>query len=242
VISLFSCAAPAITATVRFRADGQVALALGADETFPEGARFLHFHPARDEADAAGRLASLRERGLPVHGLSPGWIRRHGLLAVDSLSLFTGSLSGSEPAADGWQECLSLGLPYVATILYGPRDSEAALAERLALLREATSVVLLPREAGDQLLGEECTDGVQDARFLALARRTLPESVRVRASWAALGWKMAQATLAFGADELAGWGLEEALAYGKKGRPAATVGAAEVRAGIEEAGREPVEI
>ena len=35
--------------------------------------------------------------------------------------------------------------------------------------------------------------------------------------------------------------VEEALTYGKKVRPAATVGAAEVRAGIEEAGREPVE-
>lgn len=239
--SLFAARAP-VTASVRYRPDGAVALVLGTDEAFPEGARCVHFHPARDEADPAARLASLRERGLPIHGLSPGWVRRHGLLPVDSLSVFTGSLSqGPEPAAEGWQACLELGVPYVATILYGPRDSEAALTERLGLLQGASSVVLLPREAGDQLLGEECTDGVQDARFLALARRTLPASVRVRASWAALGWKMAQATLAFGADELAGWGLEEALAYGKKVRPAATVGAAEVRAGIEEAGREPVE-
>ena len=225
-----------------YREDGAVALVVGEQETFPETARCVHFHPAKDEGDPAARLTKLKARGLPVHGLSPGWIGRHGVLPVDSLSVFTGSLDDrNEPAAEGWRKCLNLGLPYVATIVYGPRDNETQLAERLAHLHGAASVVLLPREAGDQLLGEESTDGVQDARFLALARRSLPESVRVRASWAALGWKMAQATVAYGADELAGWGLEEVLTYGKKVRPAATVRAEEARAGIEEAGREPVE-
>ena len=226
---------------VGYREDGAVLLVAGGEPAAVEQPRCVHFHPGKDEAAPLERLAELRQRGLPVHGLSPGWVRRHGLLPVDSLALYTGALQGpAGAAAEGWEQCLGLGLPFVASLTYGPGDPERALLERLERLTAASSVLLLPRASGDRMLAEATTDGLQDVRFLAQARKALPATVRVRASWAALGWKMAQATLAFGVDELAGWGLEEELAYGNKRHSAMQVGAAEVREGIEEAGREPV--
>ena len=101
----------------------------------------------------------------------------------------------------------------------------------------------MPASVGDLvLLSDLTTDGLRDISVLIRSRLCAPESARVRASWAALGWKMAQSSLAFGADQLAGWGLEEFLAYTQRLRPSSTVGREEALAGVKEAGRTPQEV
>jgi 2-iminoacetate synthase ThiH len=72
---------------------------------------------------------------------------------------------------------------------------------------------------------------------VSVLRHFLPAEVRVRASWAALGWKVAQMALVHGADELAGWSVAESVAYSARVRAAARVETDEVKCGVEEAGK-----
>ena len=72
---------------------------------------------------------------------------------------------------------------------------------------------------------------------VSVLRHFLPAEVRVRASWAALGWKVAQMALIHGADELAGWSVAESVAYSTRVRAAARVETDEVKCGVEEAGK-----
>ena len=242
-------------AQVWLRADGAVWLVLGSQARpavelgrLPLEITEVHYHPQRQDSPTlvGERLAQLRQEypQARIHGLSPGWVDRHGLPdGLDSLCLFTGELDG-EPAAAarGWQEALHCDKEAVATVVYGPEHSAAQLEQRLLQLSRAPrlrQVVLLPRAVGDLVVVPGATtDGPRDIEFLALARCVLPSHVRVRASWGALGFKLAQSSLAFGADALAGWGLEEHLAYSGKMRSADLIGWDEARAGVREAGRE----
>ncbi|MEW6277591.1 MAG: hypothetical protein AB1758_03130 [Candidatus Eremiobacterota bacterium] len=204
---------------VGFLEDGAVLLARPGVELpeRPPWPRMIHL-----ASDSAEYLLELRAR-------YPGvWVHGPAGLPVDSLALFT----SREP-----QE----RLPEVATVLYDQESSVLDDLERLARRPRLVGVVLLPAAVGDQVLVEGATTwGNRDVSLLAAARILLPHC-HVRASWGALGWKLAQPAVAFGADELAGWGLEEHLAY-PRARPASGVGRAEVEAGIREAGRIPVEV
>lgn len=242
------------SAEVWLRADGAVQLALAGEERpavelgrLPSHVRQVHYHPGRGEGPEAvqARVAELRTLypGALIHGLSPGWAQRHGLEAVrasgvDSFCWFTGELGADPaPAAQGWERCSDLELPSVAAVVYGPEHSVEQLTSRLARLGTAQQVVLLPRSAGDLVVVRGATtDGPWDIELLSRARASLPAGVRVRASWGALGFKLAQSALAFGADALAGWGLEEQLAYSGKMRSADVIGWEEARAGVQEAG------
>ncbi len=160
----------------------------------------------------------------------------------DSLSLHAGALEDGPGTCERWRP---LPLPLVVSATYGPETSGEALVALLGSLRTMPSLrclVLLPGRPGGRSLGPGDTDGVLDARLVALARLALPRRVRVRSSWAAFGWKMAQFLLACGADEVAGGGLEENLAWGRGFEPAAVVSAEQARAGIREAGFRPVEV
>ena len=161
---------------------------------------------------------------------------------VQSLSVDSGPVSAGEGA---WCEQLDLPLPLVVCATYGPNSTPAELAARMERLRTARSLrclVWLPESPGELVHRAEATDGLLDARLLAVSRLFLPPTVRLRASWAAFGWKMAQFLLTCGADEVAGWGLEEARAWGSALKPSCTVGRHEARAGVLEASREPVEV
>lgn len=238
---------------VWLRADGAVWLSLGASGRspvelgrLPLDVREVHYHPQKDDSPefVRQRLGELRAEhpGAVLHGLSPGWLSRHGLPeGLDSLSLFTGELERDEAAAArGWPDALACDIDMVATVIYGPEHTASQLEQRLTRLAQAPrlrQVVLLPRAVGDLVVVPGATtDGTKDVEFLALARCLLPASVRVRASWGALGFKLAQSALAFGADALAGWGLEEQLAYSGKMRSADLIGWDEARAGVREAG------
>lgn len=184
------------------------------------------------------RVGDLRQRhpGAWLHAAEP-------LDGVDSLGIMTGP---AEVAEGAWNRLLDLPVPKVAAALYGPQTPPEALAARLDRLRQVENlraVVWLPVHPGDMLfLPDRTTDGTADTVLLAVTRLALPPQVRVRASWAAYGWKMGQFALTFGVDEVAGWGLEEELAWGRDAEPAAVVSRDEAEAGIVEALREPVEV
>jgi hypothetical protein len=125
-----------------------------------------------------------------------------------------------------------------AVLLYSPEVTPEALEQALdalAGIRTLVSVVPLPAAAGDRIpLSGLTTSGTEDAMVISVLRLLLPSSVRVRASWAALGWKVAQVALAYGADEIAGWTAAETLAYTGRVRAAARVERLELNEGLDE--------
>ena len=231
-----------------FREDGAVLLADGQacwPPTHPPGTpRELHL-----QRSSPARVQALRKehRDLWLHGAASGGLDPSGALAlaqagVDSLSVH----SGPAEAGDGpWCSLLDLPLPVVVSATYGPATPGQAILDRLERVQASNAarcLVWLPVCPGGRVLRPDDTDGIMDARLLALTRLALPARVRVRSSWSAFGWKMAQFLLTCGADEVAGRGLEEEQAWGPGFAPAAVVGAEQARAGVLEAGRQPVEV
>ena len=133
------------------------------------------------------------------------------------------------------------GRPVVAALHYSPDVSPEALesaCQAAAEIPGLRSVVPLPLAAGDRIpLEGATTSGPTDVMVVSVLRHFLPADVRVRASWAALGWKVAQMALIHGADELAGWSVAESVAYSARVRAAARVETEEVKCGVEEAGK-----
>jgi hypothetical protein len=247
------------TTEVGYREDGSLVLALGSEEAtcpveldgLPLEPRVVHYHPAKGWSveQAAADVKALRARYPQawIHGLSPAWLQGKNfelvqIAGLDSFCLYTGEVGGAATgAAAGWEECLNLDIPVQASFSYGPNASLEDIRERLHRIGKVTSVLPLPLAIGDRIvLPGATTAGVQDIEVLATCGCELP-GAQVRASWAALGWKIGQATVAFGATELTGWGLEEMFAYSSRSRPAGVVGRAEVLQGIEEIQREPRE-
>ena len=132
-----------------------------------------------------------------------------------------------------------LAMPLTAVLVVTPATTVEAIeqaSEALSELLTLVSVVPLPAGAGDRIpLPGLTTAGSLDAMVISALRLTLPREVRVRASWAALGWKVAQVALAYGADEIAGWTAAETLAYTGRVRAAGRVERAELDVGLEEA-------
>ncbi len=132
-------------------------------------------------------------------------------------------------------------VPLTAVFIYSPDLTPAileSLVDHLLRLPTLASVVPLPAGAGDRIpLAGLTTAGTTDLMVISVLRLLLPMSVRVRASWAALGWKVAQVALAYGADEIAGWTGAEAIAYSGRVRAASRVERAELNEGLAEAKR-----
>ena len=251
-------AARGLSGQVNYREDGAVWMALGSSDPHPaggksEGPRFVHYHPLKDDSieTAQARVRELHARfpQAPVHGFSPAWFERQGareVIGLNSLCWFTGSVDGpAESASSGWQKLADTEIAKVASFIYGPEVTREQVEARVGEIlkgRNVTTIVPLPRGLGDRvLLAQATTDGILDVTVYAWTRIACARhDVRLRASWGALGWKMAQPCLSFGVDELAGWGLEEFLAYGPKARGSSVVGREEAEQGIREAGREPI--
>lgn len=143
-----------------------------------------------------------------------------------------------EPSAD-FPQLEKVALPLTAVLVYTPEVTTTALEQAAAALRAVPSlvgVVPLPAGAGDRIpLPGLTTGGSTDVMVISVLRLLLPRTVRVRACWAALGWKVAQAALAYGADEIAGWTAAETLAYTGRVRAASRVERQELNEGLEEA-------
>ena len=193
-------------------------------------------------ADQIGMHPGLWVHAAALPDLDAEATRSLARAGVQSLSVDSGPVGAGEGA---WCDQLDLPLPLVVCATYGPGSTPDELVARLERLRAARSLrclVWLPESPGELVRRAEATDGLLDARLMAVSRLVLPPTVRLRASWAAFGWKMAQFLLTCGADEVAGWGLEEARSWGSTLRPSCVVGRHEARAGVVEAAREPVEV
>ena len=241
---------------VWLRADGSVVLLPSTPDWGKLDVKVseVHLHPKKGESlsQVLEQLAELRVRypQAHFHGFSPGWLQRQGLSVIedlkaaglDSFCWFTGELEGQPTAAaSGWEQCADLPIAKVASLVYGPEVGAEALQARVQALASAEQIVPLPRAVGDLVvIPGATTDGTRDIEVLSRCRAVAPPEQRVRASWGALGFKLAQSSLAFGADALGGWGLEEQLAYSGRMRPADLIGWDEARAGALEAGMEPL--
>lgn len=143
-----------------------------------------------------------------------------------------------EAASDG-VELERLSMPLTAVLIYTPEvtpEAVQAAADAALGIPGLVSLVPLPAGAGDRIpLPGLTTGGSADALVISALRLLLPGTVRVRASWAALGWKVAQVMLAYGADEIAGWTAAESLAYTGRVRAASRVERQELNEGLEEA-------
>lgn len=158
---------------------------------------------------------------------------------LDRGVVMAGRLQASfEPDADLGQLGLAK-LPLTAVLVYSPEVRPLALEQAVAALTgmaNLVGVVPLPAGAGDRIpLAGLTTAGNTDMMVISALRLLLPAHLRVRASWAALGWKVAQVGLAYGADELAGWTAAETLAYTGRVRAASRVEREELDHGLAEA-------
>jgi hypothetical protein len=199
----------------------------GRQQSLPEFQQLLELargdHPGAELAGFGPLQAPLLER---YQGL-------------DRAVILAGRLDCQFESAAELSACASLSLPLTAVLVYTPQVSPRALEQAVAGLGELASlvsVVPLPAGAGDRIpLAGLTTAGNIDAMVISALRLLLPTRVRVRASWAALGWKVAQVALAYGADELAGWTAAETLAYSGRVRAASRVERQELNAGLAEA-------
>ena len=127
-----------------------------------------------------------------------------------------------------------------AVLVYTPEATPEALEKACQTLERAGSlhgVVALPIGAGDRIpLPGLTTAGTLDMMILSALRLLLPQGIKIRASWAALGWKVAQLSVVYGADELAGWSAAETAVYSGRVRAAARVEEDELLEGMAEAG------
>lgn len=190
------------------------------------------------------RLAEVRRQypGAEVAGFGPkGWSAR-GESTLDRHVVKLGVAADSFQKDDAWERRLldCPGTPLTVVLVYSPSVTPQALEQAVAQVADwqrVGTVACLPLGAGDRIpLPGVTTSGPLDMTVLSTVRMLIPGEVRVRASWAALGWKVAQLAPLYGADELMGWSAAECLAYTGRVRAAARVEKAELEAGLAEAG------
>ena len=163
-------------------------------------------------------------------------------LPFHRLVVAVGKAGESFEEESGWlKELDSSSTAKVTLVLVYTPDVKAESIEQAAKAcgkaSGLESVVALPAGAGDRIpLPGLTTSGNTDMAVISALRYLLPSEVRVRASWAALGWKVAQMALTYGADELAGWTAAETRVYTGRVRAAARVEVDETEAGVAEAG------
>jgi len=195
----------------------------------------------QSRADYLSTLSAAREEfpQCELAGFGPaGWSDENSHL--DRLVLKLGEAGDGFQEESGWKERLGeSAAPKTLVLVYSPAVTAGAIhraAELASQVESLCSVVALPKGAGDRIpLPGLTTSGATDQMVVSALRLLLPSHIRVRASWAALGWKVAQLSLLYGADELAGWTAAETAVYTGRVRAAARVEEDEVLCGLEEA-------
>jgi len=200
-------------------------------------------------ADLAGlsvadTLLSLKEAGL---GSLPG-----GGAEVFSPRIRS-SLCPKKLSPEGWlsvaQTAHRLGLKTNATMLYGHVESVEERVDHLLQLREAqdetggfvTFIPLAFHPKNTRLSHLPETTGFDDLKNLAVARLLLDNFPHIKAFWIMIGPKLAQLSLAFGADDLDGTVIEEKITHMAGATTPMGLNRAELLHLIREAGCEPVE-
>ncbi len=144
-----------------------------------------------------------------------------------------------------------LGLRTNATMLYGHLETPAQRIDHLVRLRELQDetggfqafIPLAFHPDGTRLaeLVPRGPSGLVDLRVIAVSRLMLDNFDHVKAYWVSLGVGTAQVALAYGADDLDGTVRHESIHHEAGSQAPESLSVEELRALIEEAGREPVE-
>jgi len=192
----------------------------------------------------ADTLAALKEAGL---GSLPG-----GGAEVFSPRVRT-SLCPKKLSPEGWlkvaQTAHGLDLKTNATMLYGHVETQAERVDHLLRLREAqdetggfvTFIPLAFHPKNTSLPDLPETTGFDDLKNLAVARLLLDNFSHIKAFWIMIGPKMAQLSLAFGADDIDGTVIEEKITHMAGAQTPMGLTRAQLLHLIREAGCEPVE-
>ena len=217
----------------------------GRAKTTPEASpRMVILTPESKEStaeDFARLVAETRELhpDAELAGFGPATVEvSQRFQGLDRGVILGGRLAGTFEAGSDLELVGQAG-PVTAVLVYAPEVTANALEQAATALKglpNLVGVVPLPAGAGDRIpLPGLTTAGSTDLMVISVLRLLLPQTVRVRVSWAALGWKVAQVGLAYGADEIAGWTAAESLAYTGRVRAASRVERKELNEGLEEA-------
>jgi 5-amino-6-(D-ribitylamino)uracil---L-tyrosine 4-hydroxyphenyl transferase len=155
--------------------------------------------------------------------------------------------------AGEWREIIAtahtLGIPTTSTILFGHVESLDDRLEHLRILRQIqsetggfTETVLLPFIPEDNILGQSLPgiDLLDKLKMHALARVALyPHITNIQASWTKLGREAAAAAIDWGANDLGGTLMDEAIARNAEEGP--RISAEELIELIEGRGRRAVQ-
>jgi aminodeoxyfutalosine synthase len=142
-----------------------------------------------------------------------------------------------------------LGLRSNATMLYGHIEKARHRIDHLVRLREQqdrtggfqTFIPLAFHPENTNMSGLKKPSGVTDLKTIALGRLMLDNFDHVKAYWIMLGEKIAQAALAFGADDLDGTVVHELIYHDAGAKTPEGLTVAQLHRLIREAGRDPVE-
>ncbi|MGQ9731351.1 MAG: aminofutalosine synthase MqnE [Candidatus Zipacnadales bacterium] len=142
-----------------------------------------------------------------------------------------------------------LGLRSNATMLYGHIETAEEKVDhllRLRALQDETGgfmayIPLAYHSANTKLGGPPSTTGIQDLREIAIGRLALDNFDHVKSFWIMQGLKLAQVSLAFGADDLDGTVIEERITHAAGATTPQSLTRQELCHLILEAGRIPVE-
>ncbi len=192
----------------------------------------------------ADTLTALKEAGL---GSLPG-----GGAEVFSARIRT-SLCPKKLSPEGWLEVAQTahrqGLRTNATMLYGHLETVEERVDHLVKLREAqddtggflTFIPLAFHPKNTRLPDLPETTGFDDLKNLAVARLMLDNFPHIKAFWIMIGPKLAQLSLAFGADDIDGTVIEEKITHMAGAQTPQGLTRTQLLRMIEEAGCQPVE-
>lgn len=143
----------------------------------------------------------------------------------------------------------ALGLRSNATMLYGHVETAEEKVDHLVRLRELQDetggfmayIPLAYHSANTELGGRPSTTGIEDLREVAVGRLILDNFDHVKSFWIMQGIKLAQVSLAFGADDLDGTVVQEKITHAAGATTPQALTREELCGLIREAGRVPVE-
>jgi len=145
-----------------------------------------------------------------------------------------------------------LGIHSNATMLYGHIETAAHRIDHLIRLRTLQdesrgfqTFIPLAFHPDNTKLGElyaiKKPSGIMDLKTMAISRLMLDNFPHIKAYWIMLGIKTAQIAQSFGSDDLDGTVVHEKIYHDAGAVTPQELTVAEIRALIEEAGREPIE-
>jgi aminodeoxyfutalosine synthase len=204
----------------------------------------IHYYAHKYGMDYAGVLTALREAGLdslPGGGAEIFHPRVRRKICDDKVD------------ADGWLEvhrtAHRLGMRSNCTMLFGMIETPAERLDHMSRLRDLqdetggfqTFIPLKFHNEHNRLSGLYEATGLEVLRTYAVARLFLDNIPHLKAYWPMLGVQVAQASLAWGVDDLDGTVREERIYHMAGATTPQALSRADLVALIREAGRVPVE-